>query len=157
MKAYILVKIKENKNPGATTTGDIVTVYPIDVPQAKLDINDFLYVVVDLKIPCGDNFRAKTVNEVGSYRCNRCKYNDYELCDVINYTRAVWSSGSLKNKPEIIKGRRFFIDRTSFISAESDVLVINDNKSEVEKTLSFQKAQNNEQPKSVITEKQRGK
>lgn len=154
MKVYVFTKIKENKNPRGTTTGDIVYIYPIDVPQAKLDINDFLPIVMDLTIPCGENFRQIALQNRKATPCHRCIYNDVDTCDVRKYTQGVWTAGTLKDQPKLKKKRRYSIDRSTFISAESETLVTNDEKTETEKELAFTRAVNNERSPMIIEDKE---
>jgi hypothetical protein len=154
MKVYAFTKIKANPRKEGTTTGDIIYIYPIDVPQARLDINDFMPVLIDLNVPCGENYRLIALNDAKAVPCVECQYNDIDLCDVRKYTQAVWSDGDLKTPPQVIKARRYNIDRTQFISgAESDALVTNDDKTDQEKILSFDRANKNEQPVSIVADK----
>lgn len=153
MKVYAFIKIKENKHPQGSTTGDIIFIYPIDVPQARLDINDFFPVVIDLNIPCGENFKQIALQNRNAIPCSRCEYNDVDMCDVRKYTQAIWTEGTLENPPKVEKKRRYYIDRTQFIDPTAEFLAVNDEKTEEEKIQTFNIAKSNEQLKTIIADK----
>jgi len=141
MKVYAYINIADKLK------GDIIYIYPMVEDQGKLTLNKFIPVVIDLNIPCGDAFNKL------EYNCVRCKDNDWETCDKIKYERAVWSAGDILNPPKVIKRRRYMIDRTEFISGESELLITKADKTEQEKLTIITNAKNNEQLKTVIIEK----
>lgn len=114
MKVYVYIKIKENKNPQGTTKGDIIYVYPMVEDQGKLTLDNFIPVVMDLKIPCGEDFNKQV------YDCSKCKENDWETCDVIKYQRAKWTAGDIDNPPKTEKARRYSIDNTKIMNIETE-------------------------------------
>ncbi len=154
MKVYVYTRvIPNNLTPSDDGVGDAVYIYPIDVPQAKLDIQDFLPIVMDLKIPCGDNFRKRVADQSNATQCQKCEFRDEDLCDNIKYTVGVWGEGTLRTPPKLINKRRYKIDRSTFVSADSNDLITNTEKTEGEKIISFNRAINNPQPVSVMIDK----
>ena len=150
MKVYAWIKIAEHPQPGGpgAQKGDIVYFYPIGVPQGKETLNHYVPVVVDLKVPCGENF-------IFTARCNRCKFSTPDLCDIRKYRSGVWSQGTLEKPPTLLKKRRYQIDRSMFISGDTETTVLKKDKTEQEKALLLTQANNNEQLPSVIKEKKK--
>lgn len=157
MKVYVYIKIQEHPNPksGGTTKGDIIYIYPIVEDQGRLTLNNTLPVVMDLNIPCGDDFNRIIYepNNPDLLNCNRCPYSDPDMCDKVKYTVGIWSAGDVENPPKLTAKRCWSIDRNQFVSPISEVLITNPDKTEAQKAQIIMQAKNNEQLKSIISEK----
>ena len=100
---YIKVQIDENITDKSFVQGDIVFIYPMVLDQGKLTLDDVRPLVMDLKIPCGEDFKPV-------FKCKDCIHRDPESCDVMNYQRALWTSGDLFTPPKVDRKNLFYVD-----------------------------------------------
>lgn len=149
MKVFAWIKFKKHPQPDSSgmQEGDICYFYPMVEDQGRLTMDTYLPVVVDLNIPCGKVFQELKHN------CTKCKFNNPESCEVINFRRGIWSPGSIDKPPKIVKKRKFFINRSAFLSPTSEALITKKDKTKEDKALIITNATNNEQPKNIIQEK----
>lgn len=82
-------------------------------PHGADAMNGLTPILVDIAIPCGVKF------DIPPNYCNRCRWNDPESCDVIKYTRGVWSTGELFKKPKVVQYRKYKIEIDKLLSGDS--------------------------------------
>lgn len=131
MLVYIFIKIHEHPQPDSlgSQKNDIIYIYPIVEDIGKDTLNHFLPLRIDLNIPCGQKFQ-KLINH-----CPTCQYNDPDECEVVKYTKGLWSPGDIENPPKLIKKARHYINRLSFTNQTIENLLLNKNKTEEQKDL----------------------
>lgn len=154
MKVYAFIKVQENpRGDIGTTSGDVIYFYPIqdDIGKNTLDNDDgaafFFPVVVDITIPCGSNFD----NHI--HDCTRCVNCDPDECDVIKYSRAIWSAGDIDNPPKPIKARRYKVNIDTILDATKKTLVQKVGKSIADKDSIVNNAKNDEKSKTIFIDK----
>ena len=143
MQVYAWIKHKIHPDPstGGSTRGDLIYIYPMVRDQGKLTHDSFFPVVIDLKIPCGDRFTIGTDGK--EWDCTKCRYNDLDDCDVVKYSRALWSLGDIENPPKVIKKCRYNIDIDSILSVDSKKIVYKTINTREEEELIISRADNN--------------
>ncbi len=157
MKAYVLIRIKQG-TPEITKAGDIIEIYPItgnDNDMGTDTRNDFLPLVMNIAIPCGDGAIDAAgkwgINKRGpTFQCGSCKYNDPDLCERIKYLKAEWGGGTLETPPKVVRKRMHYIDRSGFTTSQFESFITKVDKTEVEKSAMMAFAKANEMPKSII-------
>lgn len=147
VKALIKSKPKTSTKEGSYDVGDIIYFWPLNKDHGSRTFTSMMAVVIDLKVPCGDKF------DVQPPPCNTCKDNHIDTCDIIKYSKGVWTSGDVLNPPKLIKKSRYNINRSQFISGESEKLTVKIEKTEAEKDIMLTRALDNIQLESVIKDK----
>ena len=146
MKVFAFSKIPDhpskNINEG-TRKGDIASFHRLDHKFSKMELQFFLPVVVDITIPCGDNY--------DKVRCYNCKYNNVESCDVQKYTQPLMSYAP---NPRPLQKRMYNITREGFISGDSESLITRIDKTLTERNTIVANALKNEQPKTIMVKKE---
>ena len=158
MLVYAWIKIEDHPQPegGGTQKGDIVLFTRTDRrAYGRKTLEFFLPVVVDITVPCGDDFdNYNTEKKAFTRLCARCEWANQDDCDVIKYTKAVWGAGDIDNAPRPIKNRKYNIDRTKFISELSEAVVVKLDKTEQEKLTILTDSANNPRPVTDIEDKE---
>jgi len=147
MLVFAFTKIPDHpsKDPNrGARKGDISSFHPLDYEFSKEELKFFLPVVVELKIPC---------DEYGKQPCRKCQHNNPESCDAIKYIKGLWSTGTVFQEPKLLMKRKYNIDRSKFLSADSELLITKENKTLEERNAIISNAKKNPQVAGIITEK----
>lgn len=161
MKAYAIVKFKEHPQPNSAGAqkGDIIDILPIydgNVTIGTKDLDFFIPIVVDMKIPCGDGNKEAagtfTFNSRGpEFRCGECKFNDIDLCERIKHLKAEWGGGDIDHPPTVVRKRMYKIDIETVIPKATLDTAKSVDKTEVAKASIITWSKTNEQPLSIVT------
>jgi len=154
MKVYVWIKHKEYPDPkirGGCQKGDLVFIYPMVNDQGKLTQDHYFPIVMDLNIPCGKDFNI--INGQKGWNCNKCLYHDPDSCDVIKFTCATWSAGTLDEMPTILDKYRYKVDIDAVLDVSTKILVEKPVKSEADKITIINYAKEIPQIKSVLVDK----
>ena len=149
MLVKAMVRTKENitgKSVGYVA-GDIIYFWPLNKDHGRLTFNSLIAVVLDLKIPCGSKFDEQPPN------CEGCKFNNYKDCDVIKYTYPELDFSHDLSQPRLLRKRKYNIDRSLFVSKETEDIIVNTEKTVIEKEKLLSDALINPQAESIIIEK----
>ena len=108
MKFLAGIKIPEHPQPDGQggQRGDVVFFHRLNRPggYGRKTWQNYLAVVVDLKVPCGTDFDTyDAVKKEFKSDCNTCAYNDPADCDIRKYLTPVWSTGSVNDQPTLLK------------------------------------------------------
>lgn len=106
MKVFLLTRIKlhpDRANPNAPQVGDIVELCRADRTHWGNEAKIFLPVLVDINIPCGDNFKQV---DKGWY-CGKCEYNHPDKCDC---QKLIQPQESIFGDGKILKKRRYKVN-----------------------------------------------
>lgn len=159
MNVHVWVRHRESgTHPQRGRRGDIVEILPIQKVLEAQTHRSVVPLVVDLNIPCGNNFQYVYVPEKKSYRkgwnCKTCPYDDPDLCDCRKYRRAMWDTGSLEEKPELISKSRFNINLDTVLPSDVKSYAFKvDNKVEQDKTDMLTWAKSNPKTRVIFQDK----
>lgn len=114
MNVFLYFKIKDpdDLTSRATRKGDLCYIYPVvnskgeKHHQGNLTLDTHRPFVMDLTIPCGNDFLDLT------FKCQTCQWNNPIDCDYRKYQRAIWSAGDVLNPPKIVSKTRYKISLT---------------------------------------------
>jgi hypothetical protein len=128
MRVYALVRINTvADDDSGTKFGDIIAVHRTDRLNNKQiekhPFHVFVYIPLDINIPCGNEFEIERWG-----KCGECPNNDPGECDVQKYVRALWSEGDVNNPPRVLSKSRYRIGIGSALSAASLTVVTKENK-----------------------------
>jgi len=151
MKVYLLCRSIEHPQSldvNAPQLGDIVQMRRTDKPLARMELKFFTVVKVDLVIPCGEKFKGTDFAGM----CKVCEDNDITKCEFQKYIKPEFDTGSMLDKPIILKNRRYKAVYTPPVNIKNKIdegLA----KSEKDEANILSWADANEQLKTIIVDK----
>lgn len=156
MKVYALCKIKVHPlgdEGGGATRGDVIQFLRADHKFSDSEIKHFVPILVDITIPCGDDFMRVENGKYVNWNCGKCKDNDPEVCEVQKYVRALWDEGTVFEAPKVLRKFRFKLDIDSILPEATLTVVDKEEKTTEEKASILDYAAKNEISKASVEDK----